>query len=74
MEDYRILWIKDRVKKGLGIGKDESFIEFLCRNNNEAAKALTSYLNSPIEEDPGALLFYSHLVEVEEEVEMVEGR
>ena len=72
-DDYRIAWLKERVLKGIGLKKEHHFDDLLRRNGAEIAKELLGYLDNPLEKDCGALLFYSHVVEVEEEVEMVEG-
>ena len=72
-DDYRIAWLKGRVLKGLGLKKEHHFDDLLQRNGAETAKDLLCYLDNPIEKDRGALLFYSHVLEVEEEVEIVEG-
>lgn len=72
-DDHRIAWLKGRVLRGLGLKKEHYFDDLLQRNGDAIAKELVDYLDKPLEKDCGALLFYSHELEVEEEVEMVEG-
>lgn len=72
-DDYRIARLKGRVSRGLGLKKENQFDDLLQRNEAAVAKELVEYLDNPLEKDCGALLFYSKELEVEEEVEMVEG-
>jgi hypothetical protein len=73
MDDNRIAWIKNRVLKGLSLRKESLFEDLLIRNDYEVSKELRAYLDNPMEANQGALLFYSQVLEVEEETEMVEG-
>ena len=74
MEDSRVIWIKERVYAALGLREDELFEDLLQRDGKHVEKELATFLDSRSEQYSPAVLFYPLEREVEEEVEVVEGK
>ena len=72
--DNRISWIKSCIYAGLGLSKDSLFENLLARNDRKVANELTSFLDQPSDKYPPAIIFYCVQHEVEEMVELVEGK
>nr|WAW84832.1 axonemal dynein heavy chain 10 [Halisarca dujardinii] len=72
MEDNRIVWFKNRVTKGLNLGKESVFEDLLVRNDHAALKELQVYLDGSSVASQSSLIFYSQFLELEEETELVE--
>ena len=73
MDDFRYLWIRDRVYAGLNILETESgvFDEFLTRDDGENETLISKFLTRNVdEEDDGALIFHKLLNEEEIEVQI----
>lgn len=74
MEDRRIAWIKACVYDALDLSDDQLFGNMLARDEEKVKKELITLLDQPSEEYPPAIVFYSIHHEVEEWVEVVEGK
>lgn len=66
--------MKSCVYAGLGLSKDVLFERLLSRNSNKVSKELSMFLDQPSEKYPPAVIFYCVQHEVEEMVEVVEGK
>lgn len=74
MEDQRVVWMKDRVYAALGLRDDKLFEGLLQREDKWAERELLGYLDQPVAQYSPAVVFYPLEGEVEEEVEVVEGK
>lgn len=72
--DRRISWIKNSVYAGLGLKDDVLFEHMLARKNQKVRKELITFLDLPSEEYSPAIIFYCIQHEVDEMVEVVEGK
>ena len=59
---------------GLDLSKDELFESLLSRDGNKVRQELTAFLNQSSEQYPPSIIFYCKEHEVEEMVEVVEGK
>ncbi len=74
MEDYRVSWMKERVFIALGLREDKLFLELLSRDEQKASRELVSCLDRKLDGYSPAMLFYPLEHEVEEVVEVIEGK
>lgn len=74
MEDQRVVWMKERVYAALGLRDDKLFADLLQRDDKWAERELLGYLDQPVAQYSPAVVFYPLEGEVEEEVEVVEGK
>ena len=74
MEDQRVIWMKERTYVALSLQDDKLFEDLLQRDSRWASKELQAYLDQPATQYSSAVLFYPLEREVEEEVEVVEGK
>ena len=74
MEDQRVVWMKDRVYAALRLRDDKLFEGLLQREDKWAERELLGYLDQPVAQYSPAVVFYPLEGEVEEEVEVVEGK
>lgn len=72
--DNRIKWIKHCVYAALGLSSDELFENLLERDERKVGKELVTLLDQSSDEYPPAVIFYCIHHEVEEMVEVVEGK
>jgi len=73
MDDYRIVWFKERVYHYLAIKEEDIFSDFIKREDGKYAKELREQLDGESSKHAPAILFYLGEREVEVEVEVVEG-
>jgi len=73
MDDYRIVWLKERVYLYLAITDEDIFSDFIKREDGKYAKELKEQLDGETSKHAPAILFYQGEREVEVEVEVVEG-
>lgn len=74
MGDKRIAWVKSCVYAALDLSEDELFENLLNREGQRVRKELATLLDQPSEEYHPAIIFYCMHHEVEEMVEVVEGK
>ena len=74
--DTRIAWMKLRVYAALGLNDEVLFEKLLCRecDGGKVEQNLIDSLDLPSKQYPPALIFYTQDHEVEEMVEVVEGK
>ncbi len=73
MDDTRIAWMKARVYTALGL-KDDTLFENLVARDEGKMKEIAGSLNQPSKEYSPAIIFYPMHHDVEEMVEVVEGK
>lgn len=66
MDDLRVLWIRDRVYKALGLTDPQLFEELLYRNDGEVEELILHFLNQTSHEEGAATLFFYRTVVPEE--------
>ena len=74
MEDYRVSWMKERVYAALGLRDDKLFEDLLSKDDQKASRELVSSLDEKVDGYSPAILFYPLEHEVEDIVEVVEGK
>ena len=74
MEDCRVSWMKERVYAALGLRDDSLFVDLLSKDSQKASRELVSSLDAKADGYSPAILFYPLEHEVEEMVEVVEGK
>ena len=70
MDDPRVEWIRDRVYLALDIQDPDVFEELLNREDGEAERGLSKFLNETPDGTESSVLFYKIVNEEEEEVEI----
>ena len=70
MDDPRIEWLRDHTYQALDIIDQEVFDDLLNREDGEAERAIAKFLNETPDDQEPAILFYKHLIEEEEEIEV----
>lgn len=66
--------MKQRIYAGLALTDDELFDSLLARDELKVGKELITFLDQPSDEFPPAIIFYCIQHEVEEMVEVFEGK
>lgn len=75
MSDSRVAWMRDRIYAALDLTNETLFEELVTRDGNRVGKELVSLLNSTAEgKYSPAIIFYPLEHEVEQEVEVLEGK
>lgn len=74
MDDPRIEWLRDKAYLALDLKDPVAFEEMLERDEGEAERLISKFLNETPEDHEDALLFYKTMVEEEEEVEVECGK
>lgn len=74
MGDNRIKWIKNCVYTALDLSDGELFENLLNRDEQKVGKELATFLDQPSDKYPPAVIFYCNQHQVEEMVEVVEGK
>jgi len=70
MDDLRIVWLRNRVYDSLELPHKDSFEELLNRDNGKAELLITEYLDETTDDTKRPLIFYTLVVEQDEEIEV----
>jgi len=70
MDDLRIEWLRSRVCDSLDVPHKDAFDELLSRDNGKAELMISEYLNETTDDTKRPLIFYTLVLEQDEEVEV----
>ena len=68
MDDYRYIWLRDKVFSGLDISEVDVFEEFIAREDGENELKIAKFMNQTEEDEDNALIFHKELKEEEIEI------
>ena len=68
MDDYRYIWLRDKVFGGLDINEFDVFDEFIAREEGENEMKIAKFMNQTEEDEDNALIFHKEVKEEEIEV------
>ena len=68
MDDYRYIWLRDKVFGGLDINEFDVFDEFIARDEGENEMKIAKFMNQTEEDEDNALIFHKEVKEEEIEV------
>jgi hypothetical protein len=68
MDDYRYIWLRDKVFGGLDINEFDVFDEFIARDEGENEMKIAKFMNQTEEDEDNALIFHKETKEEEIEV------
>ena len=70
MDDLRVKWLRSRVYDSLDVPHADAFDELLSRDNGKAETMIVDYLDESTEDTKHPLIFYTLVLEQDEEVEV----
>jgi hypothetical protein len=68
MDDYRYIWLRDKVFGGLDINEFDVFDEFIVRDEGDNEMKIAKFMNQTEEDEDNALIFHKEVKEEEIEV------